>query len=284
MTDEASTRARGVVTPEAVRLDFSTAAVGTRALAKILDVMIQSIMLGIVVFALMLAAFPGAGFQAEPWLAISLVLLASFLILFGYPVLFETIWRGKTPGKAALGLRVVTREGAPIQFRHAAIRAALGLVEFQVTAGAAAVVSSLLSQQHQRLGDHVAGTIVLRERESRTPTSPARFTVPQGGRSYAETLDPAVLNPQEYQAVRTFLLRAGSLPTDARAGLAQQIAHPLALRLGHRPPANVTPEQFLLCLAARYQQRTVWSTQAAGPSDSAPGRDFGGQSVPPPPA
>ncbi len=79
-----------------------------------------------------------------------------------------------------MGLRVVTREGAPVQFRHAAIRAALGLIDFYLAFGGVAVISALVTREHQRLGDLVAGTLVLRERTgARAPTA-VRFAVPAG--------------------------------------------------------------------------------------------------------
>jgi uncharacterized RDD family membrane protein YckC len=101
------------------------------------------------------------------WLGIALVLLLVFALQFGYPVGFETLWRGRTPGKAAMGLRVVTVEGAPVRFRHAATRAAIGLLELTGTAGAIAVIASLSSARGQRLGDLAAGTLVIRERRAR---------------------------------------------------------------------------------------------------------------------
>src|SRR6266480_4060788 len=114
-----------LVTPEAVVLQFETAGLGSRLLAKVLDSLIQLFIL-IVLFVVAGAAASG-GFGSTP-LGIFL-LFALFAVVFVYPVAFETLWKGRTPGKAAMGLRVVTREGAPIRFRHAAIRSAIWIVE-----------------------------------------------------------------------------------------------------------------------------------------------------------
>lgn len=236
----------GIVTPEAVRLEFSPAGIGSRCLALMIDFAI----LGTAVFAL-LVAVGLSGLPASPLTIGSLVL---FLLLL-YPALFEVALGGRTPGKAALGVRVVTREGAPIGLRHAALRAALGLVDFYLTVGGAAVVSALATRQSQRLGDLVAGTLVLRERGAGRTPGAVRFTVPAGFERYAETLDPGVLWRESYEAVRAFLLRAHELAPPARRQLARRLADPLALRLGHRPPPGTTPELFLLCLVARYQER-----------------------------
>jgi uncharacterized RDD family membrane protein YckC len=115
-------------------------------------------------------------------IALALFFLLTFAVLWGYPTAMETLWRGRSLGKAALGLRVVTIEGAPVRFRHAAIRATLGVVDFLLTAGGAAVISVLLTPRSQRLGDLVAGTVVLRERTGLRPPVAVEFPVPGGSR------------------------------------------------------------------------------------------------------
>lgn len=244
--------ATGVVTPEAVRLEFSAASIGTRTLALLIDLAIQGIVLLFVAFGVGLSVGAGGMLGLPDWVGVTILLLVVFAVLWGYPTVFETLL-GRTPGKAALGLRVVTAEGAPVAFRHAAVRAALGLVDFYASLGGAAVLSVLLSRRQQRLGDLVAGTLVLRERSALPRPQAIRFRVPPGLEGFARTLDPAVLDARGYQAVRTFLLRAGEFGPRLRGDVARRIADPIVRRLGSRPPAGVSPELFLLCLAARYQ-------------------------------
>jgi len=260
-----------VVTPEAVPLDLEPAGLGSRFLALILDWVIQ----GVAATALSLGLLAAVSGEAAG-LAQALVLLLLFLVVFGYPVACETLWRGRTVGKLALGLRVVTVEGAPVRFRHAAIRAALGLVDFVLTGGAAAVLSVLFTPRNQRLGDLVAGTIVLRERTGLPAPAAVTFDVPSGLEGYAATLDAAAVRPEDYGAVRAFLLRAGSLRPEVRYDLAVKLATPLVSRLGTRPPAGVPPEAFLACVAAAYQHRSAGAPAGAGPGAVEAG--------PPPPA
>src|SRR5690349_23802341 len=114
-----------------------------------------------------MVGFVGTGLSGgeEPSAAaVILSVIATFAVLVGYPVVCETFWNGQTVGKMALGLRVRTREGTPVRFRHAVIRASLGLVEFYMTFGVVAVLSILFTRDHQRLGDLAAGTVVMRER------------------------------------------------------------------------------------------------------------------------
>jgi uncharacterized RDD family membrane protein YckC len=243
-----------MVTPEAVALEFRTANLGSRILAYLVDmvVVVAGILAGLFAVALLGQA---SDVVVPDWVALTIVLVLLPAWWLGYFIAFETLWRGRTLGKAALGLRVVTREGAPVRFRHAAIRGLLGLVDFLLLGGFLAVVFILFTRDNQRLGDMVAGTLVLRERSALATPAPVDFAPPPGLEHYAATLDPGGVGTEEYQAVRTFLLRAASLPPGPRAALALQLAGPLAARLRPSPPAGVSPELYLRCLAAAYQRR-----------------------------
>ncbi len=242
-----------MVTPEAVRLDFEEATVGSRGVAIVVDWMIQSMVL--LVASLAGGLLVGAGVGLPPWVGFTLVTLLGFLVIFGYPIGFETLMRGRTPGKMIMGLRVVTVEGAPVSMRHASIRAALVLVDFILTSGFAGVLTALLSNRSQRIGDHLAGTVVVRERTGAGSTTAVEFTVPEGFGGYAETLDPAGMRSDDYQTVRAFLLRAPTLAPARRADLGQRLARGVARRISHQLPPQVHPEAFLRCVAARYQER-----------------------------
>jgi uncharacterized RDD family membrane protein YckC len=243
-----------MVTPEAVALEFRTANLGSRILAYLIDlaIVVAGILAGLFAVALIGQA---SQLVVPDWVALTIVLVLLPSWWLGYFIAFETLWRGRTLGKAALGLRVVTREGAPVRFRHAAIRALLGLVDFAIGSGFIAIVLILLTRDNQRLGDLVAGTLVLRERSGLAAPAPVSFAPPPGLEAYTATLDASRVGTEEYQAVRTFLLRAASLPPGPRAALALQLANPLAARLRPPPPAGVAPEAYLHCVAAAYQQR-----------------------------
>jgi hypothetical protein len=178
-----------------------------------------------------------------------------FLVLFAYPIALETLWRGRTLGKMALGLRVVTVEGGPVRFRHAAIRAVLALVEVLGLFGSIAILSVLMTRRNQRLGDLAAGTLVLRERTGLRAPVPVAFGVPPGMDAYVDSLDTAAMTAEDYAAVRAFLMRAPSLPWAVRRDLAQRLAHTLGARLRPEPPPGLHPEAYLACLAAAVQRR-----------------------------
>ena len=239
----------GLVTPEAVLLGLPVASVGSRGLALVLDLLIQGLTLLVLSFAVSAVAGGGGG-----WVATVVFLVVLFLVLFGYPTAFETWWRGRTPGKAALGLRVVTVEAGPVGFRHAAIRAALGLVDFWLSSGGVAVLSALFTRRAQRLGDLAAGTLVIREPRRRQGITAMRFDPPPGAEGYADRLDVTGLDEDDYLAVRSVLVRAASL--GAAAGpLADQAVRAVAPRTTPAPPAGMPPLAVLACIAAAYQRR-----------------------------
>jgi uncharacterized RDD family membrane protein YckC len=280
-----------MVTPEAVALDFTTANVGSRSLAFLIDIVI----VGVVSLGGLLAL--GLGPNALPtWLVVPILIILLPGWYFGYFVACETLWSGRTVGKAALGLRVVTKEGGPVRFRHATLRTVVGLVDFGIGGGFFAIVFILFTPDNQRLGDLLAGTLVLRERSGLPAPAPVSFGVPPGLEPYTATLDVSGLRIEEYQAVRTFLLRAPSLPPAPRTSLATQLASPLVERLRPPPPPGVPPELFLNCVAAAYQRRqrpAVAHSAAAPPPPGGPGpasaawpppaQPGGGWPGPPPP-
>lgn len=242
-----------LVTPEAVELRFQTASLGSRLLAAAIDYAIQGALLLVMVLGLGALSLQGG----SATFGIVVIVLAVTLILLGYPVAFETLWRGRTPGKAALGLRVVATDGSPVRFRHAVVRGFLTLVDVVLTSGVAAVLSILFTRDDQRLGDLAAGTLVIRERTGAGAPQAMRFWVPPGWEGYAATIDVAAMSAADYGAVRAALGRAPSLPAGVRERLLAEVATTVAARLDHAPPAGVPPEAFLTCAAARYQQRAA---------------------------
>lgn len=285
----------GIVTPEAVVLEFETAGLASRMLAGMIDLALQAGLLLVLGIAAGLLSEMGVDLGG---LGAAVIYILLFLLIFGYPAGFETLWRGRTLGKAALGLRVVTVEGGPVRFRHAAIRSILGLVDKYLFTGVVGIISLLATRRNQRLGDLVAGTIVLRERSgARAPTA-VSFVAPPGLEGYVGSLDVTGLDHRDYAAVRSFLLRASTLSPSSRYGLANQLATPLVQRLRTAPPPGVHPELFLACVAAAYQREgrrrpstahfaSVWSepgragAAAAGPVGPAAGRGAPAPTGPP---
>jgi uncharacterized RDD family membrane protein YckC len=267
---------RGIVTPEAVLLEFEVALLGSRTVAILLDLLVM--FAALMAMLLVLGAATAGGLPEV--VGTVFVVVALFLILFGYPIVSETVWSGRTLGKAAMGLRVVTREGAPVRFRHAAIRGALALVDLYMFLGAVAVVSSLLTRDGQRLGDLAAGTLVLRERTAKANAAAMTFPVPYGWEGYVDSLDVSAVSTEQYSDVRDLLLRVNELSGGARGHLGVRLANPVAQAMHHEPPVGVGAESFLVCVAAAYQQRRA--APVGRPSGIGVGPPSPGAAPPPP--
>lgn len=251
-------RTRGVVTPEAVLLELDTAGVGTRAAAALLDLLVQVTGLTLVVLGLAVLS------RANRTLAVTLAFVAAFAALVAYPCLCEWLLRGRTVGKMAMGVRVVTVEGAPVRFSHAAIRAMLGLVDFWLPPGGAlAMLLTLGTSRNQRLGDLVAGTLVLAERRtSETTTQAVWFAVPTGWDEYVLRLDTGRVTPEQYRLLRAFVLRTPSLLPGARHALAVTLCDGLGSRAALPVPPGVPPDVWVLVVAAAHQRRAHASVNA----------------------
>ena len=143
-------------------------------------------------------------------------LVVIFVVVFGYPALVRDVPPGPDFGKLLCGLRVVTTEGAPVRFRHAALRSIFSVAEIYLTFGTLAVTSIVLTRDNQRLGDVFAGTIVLRERTGESRAIAVRFPAPPGYEEYVMRLDTSGVIRDLYLVVRRFLMRVGELTPAAR--------------------------------------------------------------------
>ncbi len=247
----ASPATQPIITPEAVVLDFERAGAASRTIALLVDV----IALSITLFTLGVVAAMVVGDSADGFGAALFAIVFSFGTVVAWFCGFETLWHGRTPGKAALGLRVISADGTTERFQQAFLRAAFMFVDFLlIPIGFVAVVAVLLSPRDQRVGDMAAGTLVVRERSASTFVAPAWFAPPPGWEGYASSLDVTSLDESTYGLVRSYLLRVYELTPPARDHLAVRLANPVAVRIGHHPPAYVHPHLFLTCVAASWQR------------------------------
>jgi uncharacterized RDD family membrane protein YckC len=260
-----------LVTGEAVALDLRPARLPSRMVAAVLDLVIELVALSVVTQLLVMFSA-----LADPTFATALVIVLLVAFVVGYPVAFETLWRGLTPGKAAMGIRVVRDDGGPVRFRHALTRAIFNVVERPgITFGAAAVIASLLSRQGKRLGDLVAGTFVVQERVPRQYVVPA-FMPPQLA-GWAATLDLSRLPDDLALAARGFLGRSAQLRPDARERLGSQLAAAVATFVTPAPPPGTPGWAYLSAVVAERRRRD----EARLPGARSPWQPGGAPSWPP---
>lgn len=241
-----------LVSGEAVVLDLRIAKLASRCAAMMIDVAVQfALLLGI----LLIAAFATPG--ADRSLILTIVLSAFVLVMVGYPLLFETLSRGRTLGKMALGLRVVRADGGPIRIRHALTRALCGvLVDFWVLgfAGGVAVIVSLLSNDGKRVGDYLAGTVVIRERVPDVGAS-VTLQMPPPLAQWASQLDLSGLPDDLALAARQYLGRMGELRAEASDALGYSLAAQMGYHIGAPIPPGVPTWAYLSAVLAERRSR-----------------------------
>ncbi len=249
----------GLVTGDAVVVDLRLAKLPSRSLAFLLDLTLQ---FGAFAVLALLVGFITLGDAA---LTLVVVFVSSVAIIVGYPATMETLTRGRTVGKLALGLRAVRSDGGTIRFRHALVRALAAVVEIYLCSGAIAVITSLLSPEGKRVGDYMAGTIVVRERAPTISTS--QLWVPTSLQPWAATLDLSRLQAGTALSARQFLSRASSLNADARTTIGRTLANEMAAQVSPPPPTGVSAELFLgVVLAERARRAQVKDTVPTGSS------------------
>ncbi|HEX8220771.1 MAG TPA: RDD family protein [Chloroflexia bacterium] len=157
-----------ISTPEQVAFEYEMAGIGSRFVAALLDHLILAVTLVLIVCAastiglMSLSARDGG---AGAFLVLAIMTLISFLITWGYFVVFETVWNGQTPGKRVGGLRVIRYNGQPIGAGEALVRNLVRLVDFMPGFYGVGLLSMFIDKNARRLGDFAAGTIVIREGE-----------------------------------------------------------------------------------------------------------------------
>ena len=246
-----------IETPEQITLELPLASIGSRSLALALDTLIQ-VVAGLALFVVWISLrAPGLGRVSggadlgSVWTT-ALLLLAAFLLQFGYFAYFEAIWNGQTPGKRYMRLRVITRGGQPISAYEAVARNLLRIVDSIPAIYAVGILCALLSSQSKRLGDYVAGTVVVYER-------PIEWTAEAHGTSagpepHMIALPVGVrLSADEFLLIETFFARRHQLTPGIRAEVARQIVERLASRLGIAPQDRKSPEALLESLARFYR-------------------------------
>ena len=233
-----------VLTPEYVEFRFTLAGLYARFLAWLLDtLLVLCLTLALLsVLNLVMTAFPG--------FASAVGIVAYFLLDWGYAITLETLWSGRTVGKRVLGLRVIQRSGVRIGFYHAALRNLARPVDrlplFYLVGG----VSALLSGTQQRLGDMLAGTLVVRERRLKIP---AALGVTAGEGLLADPLFVARvkrLGTEARELVLTAVLRREELRMEARLRLFSALGGKLQELLAMEKPPHLSDEKWTLLVAA----------------------------------
>lgn len=235
-----------IPTPEGVEMELVLAGLGSRMVATIVD----TVIIGATVVALWVVGLVGGAGGDIAGIMVALMTVASFVVVFGYGIAFETLTSGRTPGKRAAGLRVVRAGGEPPGFLACAVRNLMRLVDILPGFYAVGAVCIFVSPRNQRLGDLAAGTLVVRERRRAAgPAHPVATRPDWAGADRYATWDVSGITAFELVTVRRFLERRHSLDGYSRSRLARDLAERLRPRVAGAPEGQA-PEEFLEALAA----------------------------------
>jgi len=253
--DQSSPAVTGTIdveTPELVVLSYTVAGVGSRAYAAFIDYLICFVLFFVAVIMLAVLAAKTSVFagMSGSWAA-ALIILLQFAILWGYYILWEGLADGQTPGKRRMRLRVVRDGGYSVDFATSAVRNLLRFIDMQpVFFYGIGLGSVVATRDGKRLGDLVAGTIVVREEvQDAANAGIAATPAPMPG----EPPRQALLMDDEYALLDRFVARRHALPPEKRQQLATQLAErfrdPLS-RLEHRPGTGSSTAARLVALHA----------------------------------
>ncbi|WP_348786853.1 RDD family protein [Leifsonia sp. NPDC080035] len=237
---------RELVTGEAVTLDVKPASYILRAAGTIIDWLLSLlVMLGCILLVL---ATGGGLDEALVRALIILILVFGMVIL---PTTVELVFRGKSLGRLAVGARIVRDDGGAIGFRHAFIRALVGVLEIFMTMGGIAALTGLLNARSKRLGDLLAGTYSQLERVPKAQPLPLYLAPHLAG--WAATADVARLPDRLSRRIAQFVRQAPQLTPAARLGLSTELAREASPYVSPLPPVDA--ETFLVAVAVLRRQR-----------------------------
>jgi uncharacterized RDD family membrane protein YckC len=276
---EADTPSHGLFSPEGVQLDLAVAGPALRILAYGMDVIVIAVLL-VLTFVILSASLP-IGSALHKWIGplfhralngarhpnvngrlppafaviFAVLLLVQFAVESGYFVFWEILTGGRSPGKALVGLRVVQRNGLPIELGSSMVRNVFRIVDLLPTSYMVGLISMLVSPSGERLGDHAAGTIVIRLDR---PQAALEIQIPPAPHSLSLTREQIKrIGPREMRLIRGTLRRASTIPDDRSHQLMVEVCETLRARLEMVEPPSSDPREFLtdlLALMERYSR------------------------------
>lgn len=237
-----------IETPEHVRFEYPLAGPVRRMLAYVIDFALRAVIVSILYAFVTLGGV--AGGQGLAGVSSGVLFVAVFVLEWGYFILSETLMDGRSIGKRALSLRVVTNAGRPLSFGDSVLRNLLRAADFLPFFYAIGFVMMARDREFRRLGDVAAGTLVVHE-ERETPFS--SISLPTPTPNELESLpDNPDLSSSELESIALFLQNAGNVSEAREQELAEMVAPVFAKRFG---VAYQDPSRFLAALFWRATKR-----------------------------
>ncbi len=257
----------GVETPEHVELQFELAGIGSRTAAALLDTLLLGLFL--ILSGLLLGLLVDLQSPAGNWALAIYFLVFVYTFFFCYYALFEGLNSGRTPGKMALGIRVVMDSGRPVTRSAAVVRSLLRLIDFwfPVAPVVPGMLFVFLTKSNKRLGDLAAGTVVVRDHPTEWALAGAPAPLAAAGTAPADEIEagPPELSDDEFRLLDRFLARMDDLTPTVQVRMLVELARRFETRV---PRRSTDPQEYLLAVFAEEQRRrrSRFATRAgAGP-------------------
>lgn len=249
-----------IETPEQIALELPLAGIGSRFLALAIDSLLQIVcifavvIIGAIVSAGYSELVSGAGrFFSQTIGAITLVVVP-FCLYWGYFAFFEIWWQGTTPGKRVAGIRVIQQTGRPMTATECLGRNLMRGVDILPGFYAVGLIAMMCNAQNRRLGDYVAGTIVVHDKAMET------VTPSWGEKTDAETLQPELrkLLPDDLVLIETYLNRRYEIDPIVRTTTAQRIVTLIGEKTGVPKPPEQRDDDFLEAIARQLRDNAAF--------------------------
>jgi uncharacterized RDD family membrane protein YckC len=245
-------REASVITPEHVQLRFQTAGLGSRAAAQLLDTGILLLVNFTLFIVFSIVAYGAEELfwgEAEKY-AIAILMFVLFLVNTGYFFVFEAFWSGQTLGKKWMKLRVIRDNGQPVTFLSAAIRNLFRIVDMLPSGYFLGAMVSFFHPKDKRIGDLVAGTIVVTENSQTGTLSRKQRVLQKEGLKVPLVLDDRqrqAITREDWQLLSSFITRLDSLSKVKQRELGAQIAERFVQKLewSDRHMVQADPIAFL---------------------------------------
>ena len=239
-----------LITGDAVMLDLRAASFAVRMLSAVIDGALQLLLL---IGGTIAMVWGAARADLDDGFVAAGVLVASVLAYVGYPVLCELLLRGRSVGRLVMGTRVVRDDGGPVHVRQSLIRAVMAMFEIWSTSGAVALTCAVIDRRSRRVGDLLAGTMVIQERMR--ALDPRRMEVPASLRDWVPGADVGRLPLTLMQDIRSFLPRAATINPESRRQLSRDLLRRTLPHVAPAPPPGTDPEEFLAAVVAERSRR-----------------------------
>jgi uncharacterized RDD family membrane protein YckC len=256
-------------TPELVSIELPLAGIGSRFIAILVDSLILGAAVILLIFlgVFIITALGNFGEKSASW-GIGILLLILFLLFWGYFALFETFNNGRTPGKRVAKIRVIHQSGRGINFAEALARNLVRIIDYMPGFYGVGIAAMFMSRRSQRLGDMVAGTLVVREREVEAPmwNESTSRTLTAAALAPNSPIPPphlrvalpapalAKLSPSDLEVLEGFFSRRLDMDLTTRSALANRIASALCAKSGLTIPPEISVETFLEAVAHQFRE------------------------------